>query len=433
MTIDPIVALPAIASAAVLYSVSIEAAFFRIYLPVLLLLPDTYLWGWPPMNFHQWAILPIGLVMLWWVVNGRWKGSWLDVWRFFGFILWTIVSDLHANGASDIVNRVVTPVTLTAFPYMAGRLLIEQTGLRVAVARRFAFFLFIVSLISVTEFRLGLNLFRTLFSRFFSAVDPWGGVQVRYGVGRASGPYGHSIFMGALVAIAILLHMWAMHFGFWERRFRWFPRVRLLNKPRIMLWGLIAGSIMTVSRGPWIAAVVGGVDCRYRNGRATDGERSHARSCCWWLAGALVYLAGKAYVAGATTAAAQEEVASAEYRTELLNEYRLIAMQQKVWGWGSPSWPRIPGMISIDNYYLLVTLMFGVTGLVLFLLCVSAATARLLWAGMFDPDLPADQRALLFTMSGVIVAVSVAIATVYLGAQLYPILFLFLDGARLVW
>ncbi len=426
MTLDPLAALPALASLAVATSTSVESAFFRVYLPVLLLLPDNYWWGWPPLDFHQWAIVPIGLALCWWVINGRWWLSLGDL-PAFGFISWMIVSDLHSNGTVDIVKRFAIPITLGVFPYMAGKLLIEQSGMRNLIAKRFAFFVFIDSLISVYEFAHETNPFRHVFGRFFSSVDPWF-TQVRYGVGRTAGPFGHAILMGAILSIAILLHRYATHFGLWESRFRWFPKLGL-KKSRLMLWGLVAGSIMTVSRGPWIAVVVGIIVASI--GTAQNRRLALRRTVLIVVVGgSLIYWAGKAYVAGSKSYGPQEEVASAEYRTELWTEYGQIAMQQSFWGWGSLHWPHVKGMDSVDNWYLLVTIMYGLTGLTLFVTMLGVPIFRLIHKGMSEQNLAPDQRALLFTMSGILVSIGVAIATVFLGAQLYPILFLFLGWSE---
>jgi hypothetical protein len=400
-----------------------------VYLPVLLLLPDSFTWGWPPLSPHQYAIIPIGLVLIWYVVIGRWKVSLIDV-VTFGFIGWTVVADFHANGLIDIADRVMTPITIAILPYMAGKLLIEQTGMRYAFARRFAFFLFIDAIISVYECRMAVNPFRSTLLNLFSApvVDTWV-TQLRYGLGRTAGPFGHAILMGSVISIAVLLHRYGMHVGVWEERFRWLPTFGI-KKSWVILGVLILGSAMTLSRAPWIALVVGLIVAS--TGTSPDRWRALKRNIVVLaVAGGLIYFGGKAYVAasdvsGAGMYASNEDIASVEYRTQLVSEYRQIALTRSVWGWGSTSWPHVPGMVSVDNWYLLLSLMYGVTGTVLFALMMTVATARLLWVGMFDVNLDGAQRALLFTLGSILIAVAVALATVYLGSQLYPILFLIL-------
>lgn len=423
MTLEPIAVLPAIASIAVIRLSSVGSAIYWVYLPVLLLLPENYTWGWPPLSFHQYAIVPIGLVLCWRIISGKWKGSLSDI-AVFAFIGWMVVADFHSAGSVDLVKRIVTPLTLAVFPYMAGKLLIEQTGLRIAFARRFVFLLFVDVLISVYEFRFGVNPFRLVLSHAFSAPSPWF-TQIRYGLGRTSGPFGHAILMGAAVAIAIILHGYLMRFGLWETRFRWLHSVPL-SKRWIILFGLIAGSVMTLSRGPWLAVAAGAAIASV--GAARNRGRALKRAVTGLvLCGVLFYAVGKSYVSDPVAFHAGEEaLASAQYRTQLLDEYKDIALLRPFWGWGSLYWPRVPGMDSVDNWYLLVTLMYGVTGLVLFVTMLATAFLLLIRKGMAAADLDGERRALCFTLSGIVMAISVAIATVFLGAQVYPLLFLFL-------
>ncbi len=422
MTLDPLIALPAVLSGVLIYTQSVESAFYRVYLPCLLLLPDGYIWGWPPLNFHQYAILPIGMILCSWFVLGKWRVSWTDA-VVVGFIAWMIASEIHNSGVVDIGNHIITPLTLALFPYMAGKLLIEQTGLRILVARRFVFFVFIDTILSLFEFRFGVNPFRRAFSPFFSSVDPWF-TQVRYGVGRIAGPFGHAIFMGAIVAIAVLLYRYVGHYDLWERRFSWLPNLRL-NKRQIIFWGLIAGSAMTISRGPWIALVAGAMIASI--GTANNRWTSFRNVMLLLAVGSiLAYVVGEAYVSKAVPGTPEEELASAEYRTMLWANYWPIATQQSVWGWGSTDWPKVHGMTSIDNWYLLVSLMYGVTGLVLFCLTLALPVWRLIRVGMSNIEISEDLRALVFTLSGVVLVFGIAVGTVFLGGQLFPLLFLFI-------
>jgi hypothetical protein len=144
------------------------------------------------------------------------------------------------------------------------------------------------------------------------------------------------------------------------------------------------------------------------------------------IGGTLVYLGGKAYLASAEADASREEAASALYRAQLFDEYEQIASRQSFWGWGSSDWPRVSGAESVDNWYLLLALMHGLTGLLLFVLMLVVPIWRMLWIGMVDDSLTPDRRALLFNLSAIIVTIGVAVATVFLGSQLYPLLFLFL-------
>ncbi len=401
---------------------SAERALYSVYLPVLLLLPDGYIWGKPEMSLYQYAIIPIGISLCWRFIRGVWRWSLTDF-TVAAYLLWTIASGIHANGHIDLLNHVVYAITLGFFPYMAGKLLIEQSGIRDAFIKRFVFFLFLDSLISVFEFRLGINPLRQLFNRLFNAEDQWP-TQLRYGFGRASGPFGHSIFMGTVTGIGIMLHKCAEHMGLWEPRFKWFPRLPL-NKPQIIQWTLIAACLMTLSRGPMIATLAGltVVSIGLSKDRWLGLRRAVAILV---LGGALAYWGGKAYVSLSQGAESQEEVASAMYRVRLLSEYKEIAMLRSLWGWGDPQWPKVKGMSSIDNWYLLEVLTYGVPGVCLFIGLLLIPGLQMLWVGLSQDILPDDIRALIFFHIAVLCLIAVSISTVFLGSQLFPLLFLFL-------
>jgi O-antigen ligase len=261
------------------------------------------------------------------------------------------------------------------------------------------------------------------FSPLFSTVNPWF-TQIRYGFGRVSGPFGHAIFMGTIVAIAIMLHRYIAHFGLWERQFRWLRHLPM-RKQSILLFGLIVGILMTISRGPWLSAVIGVLIGSI--GLAHNWRREFVKVAVTLIVGGgLVYLGGQAYFADAKLSATKEQVASAEYRTKLVDEYAQIAQERKLTGWGSVSWPQVQGMASIDNWYLLLTIMHGFTGLGAFVLMLILPIVQLFWSGMQNDQLAVDQRALIFTLVGIILAIGVSVITVYLGGQLYPLLFLFI-------
>jgi hypothetical protein len=83
-------------------------------------------------------------------------------------------------------------------------------------------------------------------------------------------------------------------------------------------------------------------------------------------------------------------------------------------------------MPSIDNTYLLITLMHGLTGLIIYLLMLGVSLARLLRRALSSRGLPSHERALLFVLFGTGVTIAVSTLAVYLGEQVYPLLFLFL-------
>jgi hypothetical protein len=421
MDFTPLIALPSLVALVVIWLSSVEKAVLWIYLPALLLLPNYFYFGTPAINVAQYAIIPIGVAICWRAFNGKWKWSTLDA-LVGAFVAWNFISDYHAIGYTDILERLAWPVTLAVLPYMIGKTIIEQRGLRVAFIRRFVFFLFLDCLISAYEFRMGLNPVRALFVLLFPSTR-WPG-QVREGFFRVAGPFGHPILMATVVGITIILHRYITYLGLWERRFRLLPNLPI-SKERLILIALLAGILMTQSRGPWIATIVGAVLAAC--GASVRYKRAFRRALAGLLvAGCLILFVGKVYLADSGDGQASEEKISAAYRTQLISRYQDIALRQSFWGWGTSTWPKLRDMPSIDNTYLLFTLMHGLPGLILYVLMMGVSFSRLLRRALSSSDLPSHDRALLFVLFGIGLAIAVSTAAVFLGEQLYPLLFLFL-------
>jgi len=64
--------------------------------------------------------------------------------------------------------------------------------------------------------------------------------------------------------------------------------------------------------------------------------------------------------------ALSENQETAAYRYELVTQYLDIANQQMWFGWGLTKWPKVFGMPSIDNFFLLLYLMHGIIAFTVF-------------------------------------------------------------------
>jgi O-Antigen ligase len=421
MDFGPLIALPGIVALIVIWLGSTEKAFLSVYLPVLLLLPNYFYFGRPPLNFAEYAIIPIAIAVLWRTISGKWKWSAVDA--FVGlFVLWNFLSDTHASGFNDVFQRIALPLTLALFPYMIGKTIIEQRGIRVLFMRRFVFCLFLDCIICTYEVRMGQNPARTFLLQFLQTTA-WPGT-VREGWIRAAGPFGHAILMGTIIGIAIILTRYISYLGLWEPKFRLLP-VFPVSKEKLILITLIGGLLLTQSRGPWIATIVGvvlascGTSALYK-------QRFKKVALLLLVGGFFLFLAAKAYLAQSPEGAMSEEQRSAAYRAVLIDRYQDLALREKLWGWGTNTWPKIRAMPSVDNAYLLMTLMYGITGLLLYGLMLTVSFTRLIRRALSPQELPASERAMLFVLFGVGVSVALSMATVFLGEQLYPLLFLLL-------
>ena len=139
------------------------------------------------------------------------------------------------------------------------------------------------------------------------------------------------------------------------------------------------------------------------------------------------YLAFQAYIdvkPGLAMTLSQE---TAMYRKVLFEKYYAIALDHAWLGWGRNTWPKLAGMASIDNYYLLLSLMHGVLVTGLLVTLMGWMGVRLFRTGMTEP---LESNSLAFTFLGIIIAFAVSIVTVYLGEAVVPAFFLMLGWAE---
>jgi hypothetical protein len=401
-------------------------AFLNVYIPVLLLCPDYYRYkimaGLPEISFTQAAILPITAVML---VRGiRWRWSLADF-LVFGFAFWLGFSEYLNAGYKEAQNLMFDMATSVLLPYLCAKALVEPLGLRVAFARRMVWLVFLVSIVSIYEFRMGVTLFRLPFDRFFPGQGVGWGTTFRWGFARIAGPYSHAILAGIVLLASWRLARWLEWSGPWESRlstWRFLP----VTKGRIVSLGLLGGLLMTMARGPWIGAFLAAVI-------ATIG-RSRMRKQAFRVIAAGILLVGipagialYRYAAVGRAGAKNPAQETAAYRKELIDKYIAIVVRHSVWGWGRSTWPKVPGMPSIDNYYLLLALMHGLPAVAFFMSIMAAMTIRLMAAGMRQLPPIRPGSSLAFTLAGIYVGIAFAVATVYMGKQVIP-LFAMLTG-----
>jgi hypothetical protein len=417
--VGAIVAIPALLAALVSLRRGPHWALVAVYLPVLLILPDYYRWsipGLPDPTFNQAAILPIAALAVL-RASLRWRWSFTDV-LVFGFAFTVGYSEYVNAGYGEAQNLMFDMLASVILPYVCGKLLIEPFGLRVPCARRIAWLLFLLSVISVYEFRFGRTPFRMALDGFFPGQGDGWVTTFRWGLARVAGPFGHAILAGVLFAIGYRFQRWLEWTGAWETDFR---TPLPLSKPRIITLGLAAGVAMTLVRGPWIAAIAGAAVTAV----GLAGNRRLAARVML----ALVVLIGLpsafalyswASVGRANAKSDSQETAA--YRKELIDKYVDIALERAPLGWGRNTWPRVPGMPSIDNYFLLLALTHGTIALGLLLSIFAWMMARLYRDAIRTPAAVLPRGgSLAFTFLGIYLVIFVAIATVYMGLQLVPV------------
>ena len=421
-----VVYLALVAAAVVALRHGLARALLGVYLPLLLLVPDGFRAitpGLPDPNFSQAAIIPIVLLALARHAGqtDRWKPGAMDA-LIVAFALCVGYSDYAGRGYADAQNLMFSMLFSVLAPYFVARWVIAAEGLDVAVARRIVILVFGVALVGVWEARFGFNPFHAVIGKLFPGQGTGWVTTFRYGVARVAGPYSHAILAGIVLAMAFTLQRWLQTAGHWEPRFTRLP----WPKARVITAVLLVGMVMTVARGPWLGAVAAAVLLAV--GQARNRRRALALAGAGLLLGAVAggwalndYLDIKP---GAVMSMSQE---SALYRKVLFEKYVDIALAQAWFGWGLTTWPKVRGMASIDNYYLLIALMHGLPAMLMLVLLMLGSALQCIRRGLREPP---GSHSPAFAFAGIFIAVFVALGTVYLGEQVLPLLFFVLGWAQ---
>jgi len=442
-----IILIPALVCWAVLAMGSARKALLWVYLPALLLLPQYYalrLPHLPPITFADAAILPLGIALVFKEMR-RWRWAWMDLWVLLFAVCaglsealstelangdWTQLFSANfaesprlgtqiANGGLMFVAGVLTMV----LPYMAGKLLIEQEDptMRKKVVGRIAALLAMVAGLSIYDFLTGRSLWQKLAKPVLGAYqDEVWTPQMRWGFGRIAGPYGHAILAGMIFLIGLVYCLWLR-----SADRNWGSRRLIHGLPftgrGLSLAAIVAGLLMTQSRGPWVGvglALVFALLTRYLPvGKAVI---VFAGFCVVFTAGALFY--ANRYTEKAIRQASSVEQQNAIYRRQLLTNYGPMVMQRNAFGWGITTVPVVNGQVSIDNEYLTLAVTEGFTGLAVFLAIVTGSAAKLL--RMISQPIASEDRTLAYAHLAMLIGLMTTLSTVYMGEQVVMLFFL---------
>ncbi len=401
--------------------------FLSVYLFALFAMP-----GWcrftvpmvPKMTFHETAILPIAVVFF---LRHRKLWSWsLGDMLVIGFVVLVTVSEYTNAGYKEAQNLGFGYLSSAALPYMLAKGLVEPLGLRVKFLRRIVVLLAFVTLAFAYEARMWVNPYRYFTDVFFPGTA-WI-TTARYGLARAAGPFAHCIFAGAVFLIGLRLQIWLQNSNSWEK---YFPKFHPfgLTKARIYTGILFIGLALTLARGPQIGAVLATIIAVVGAGR-NPARRALILLVAVVAIGIPVAIQSYQYAAVGREKAKTVSQESAAYRKELMDKYVDIAEHHALLGWGRTQWPKVSGMPSIDNHYLLLALMHGLGAPIIFLGLLIATTVRLLRNGFAHAPLKPSGSSLSFTLAGIVIGSTFTYFTVYLGENALPILFLILGYAE---
>lgn len=412
----------------------VRSAFLDVWIPIFLLMPFGFrvnIPGLPDPNFMQAAILPILYVLL----REHWKRL------SFGpmeamlavYVVVRVVADFLGRGYSDAQNYAFFMLSALIGPYLMGRYLIDSREMDIATARRFVLVFLILFPMFVFELKFWVTPTYKLLAPLFPEVGS--GLSIRYGVARTAGPFEHPILACIMVVAVYRLHRWLAWTGEWSRiqpglmgHVQAVSRRLPFGLQRQITIVLVVMALMTISRGPWIGAFAGAAV-------AAIGQFRDRRK---WMIVILLALAGGGIAAKAAldayTTPGIDQVLSDEARTML---YRKVMVDRymeflldKLWtGWGLTRVPKIPGMESIDNAFFLMALQHGVLAVAMFALIFVYAIASQIKFGL---RAPAGEPPIGFTFAGIYVMCFVAFATVYMGSQTEPMLFLLLGWGEAI-
>jgi hypothetical protein len=399
-----------------------QQAFLQVYFPVLFLLPNYYRWvlaGLPDPTFAEACIIPIAIFYLIKRAPG-WKWSFADF-AVFGFAFCVGFSQFLSTGYNDAQNLIFDMLGQVVLPYVLAKGIIEPGGLRLEFAKKMVVLLGFVALTNLYEFRFIQCAYRMVLDPLFPGDMGRGWVTTeRYGFGRAAGPYAHAILAGVIFATGFRVQRWLQQNGHWSKGEK--------TKARLLTAAMVAGMVMTQSRGPWLGAMIGSL--------AVVIGRAKNRSAMLAIVAALVvcvgtpaYLAFQAYVSVGRAGAESATQETAAYRKELVDNYTDIVLQKAAWGWGQNEWPKIPGMPSIDNHFLNLALRHGLIATGFFCLTLLGICFRL---GMYCYNTPRTSPGspLAFSMLAALIGLVISIVTVFLGENALMLCFVIVGWAE---
>lgn len=416
--------LPAIFAFHYASKYSVQKAFFRVYLPVLLCLPEYYRVvtpGLPDPTFSQ----GVGVALL---IVAMQKGS-LSKFRFSHLDIVVAIyavtvanSEYQASGYSDAQNLMFAMLFSVLFPYVMAKTFIEPDGMRFEFAKTIVLCLSAVSIINVYETRFGMNPFQLVLERFFPGQGAGWIVTFRFGMARTAGPYGHALVAGIMMLVGYRLQRWLQFCDAWPKKIKQLPWLPLTAAQTFTLI-LTGGFFITFAKGSWLAGFIAGF-------LVFVGKMKNRVLALLTVLGFLIFVgipAASAFIDYASVGrknAKDDNQETACYRYELIIGYIDIAKEKAMWGWGLTKWPQLPGMPSIDNHYLLLFLMHGQIAFTCFLYVLMGTMFRLLVYAARSPPPFRTGASLPFTLASIFLGYVVAIATVYMGGATIPMLFM---------
>lgn len=423
-----IVFIATLISILVIIQYGIEKAMLWVWLPFFLVMPMSFkvnIPGLPDPNFMQAAVLPIIYILIKDRLHEFRIGR-MEILLLI-YCAWRITVDYLNRGYSDAQNFAFYMIATLLCPYILGKYLINRNEMDIAVARMYVFVIIFMFPLFILEFFFNFNLIWRVLNRFFPDSSIWS--PTRYGFTRTTGTFTHPILACIMVVAAYRLHKWLEWMNFYKNKATGGMKlvqsitnaIPLSLSKRISVI-LILMALMTISRGPWIGALVGGALVAVGN----------TKKRWFWLkifvlsmifAGIFGSYAFEIYTFQRQGQVLDQQVASMLYRKELMERYLDYVFERMWTGWGLTGFPTVHGMPSIDNAWLLMSLQHGIVAPAIFTLTLTYAILSQLKYGL---SLPIGHIPIGFTFAGIYLMCFVSFTTVYMGGQTEPLIFLLL-------
>jgi hypothetical protein len=406
----------------------VETAFLWVYLPSLILVPETYylrIPHTPPTSVAEYALIPIGIAAVGRLLR---SGSFalMDLLVVLYAASVSVSEILHSPVINDGIFSAFDAFVTIVLAYMVGRKLIEP-NLRFAVLRRFVVLVLMLGPAGIFEWKMGQSLYGILGDRILGLETVSETVQMRNGHGRMGSGFTGAEPAGIAFAMTFCLNAWLVYLKKIKAQVDLGKTLTKLEKYHIPGLLLLLYLYLTQSRGPQIALAAAFLILQIS--RFKNTRRMTIVVAVLLVVG---YLGASAYFSAYTNVsgngAVSEQQSSAMYR-RLMNElYAPIADEGGWTGYGLLGIPHVRGLTSIDNHFLLIHLAWGRLAYLLFVL-ITWENLRVLitrtWQFKSLPD-----KAFAVSMMAAMAVLWISLLTVYLGEQLPQIAFLLIGWTQ---
>lgn len=406
----------------------LRSAVITVWIPAFLAFPFGFfvnIPGLPDPNVMQAAILPILFVLL------RDQSQLMRFGRMEMlltiYVLLRVFMDFLSRGYADAQNYLFYMLSALIGPYLIGRYVINSRDMDVAAGRMFVLMFIVFFPMFIYELKFWVSPVYATLRMFFPGAGS--GLSLRYGLARTAGSFEHPILACVMIVAVYRLHRWLSWLGVWdgqqtgllgwlEKHSRW-TRLPLRH---VISAVLVLMALMTISRGPWIGGIVGAALTAVGNFK--NRKLALTGFLVLMLAGgAGGKMALDAYITPAEGQAISGEALTMLYRKEMLDRYKDFMWEKRWTGWGLTTRPQIKGMESVDNAFFLMALQHGILAPAIFVVIFLYAIISQIRFGLKARP---GESPIGFTFSGIYLACFISFATVYMGAQTEPMLFLLL-------